>query len=101
MKNRLIMKYLWAAALFAIVVMTSAGAAFAAESTVKLNIPMWCVSCPYMVQRVLENVEGVAGVAVSYEDQSATVTFDDQRTTVAALTEATAEIGFPATLAAE
>ncbi len=95
------MKRQIAAALFSIVLLTGAVAAFAGESTVKLNIPMWCASCPYMVQRTLENVEGVAEVAVSYEDQSATVTFDDQRTDVAALTEATAEIGFPAMLASE
>ncbi len=93
------MKHQFAAALFSTVLLAGASAASAGEQTVKLSVAMWCASCPYMVQRSLENVEGVADVAGSYEDQSVTVTFDDQRTDVAALTEATAEIGFPATLA--
>ena len=90
-----------AAASFAAVLLAGASAAFAGEKTVTLSIEMWCASCPYMVQRSLERVEGVAEVAVSYDDQSATVIFDDQRTDVAALTAATAEIGFPATLASQ
>lgn len=93
-----------AAGLFAAVLLIGvllAGAAHASEKTVTLNIAMWCASCPYIVKRSLEGVEGVAEVAVSYEDQSATVTFDDQLADVAALTTATAEIGFPATLAAQ
>ena len=88
-----------AAGLFAAVLFAGVGAAHAGEKTVTLNIPMWCASCPYMVKRSLERVDGVAEVMVSYEGQSATVIFDDQRTDVAALTAATADIGFPATLA--
>ncbi len=94
------MKHTITAALFAAVLLTGASAAFAGEKTVTLNIAMWCASCPYIVQRSLEDVEGVADVAVSFADQSATVTFDDQRVNVAALTAATAEVGFPATIAA-
>ncbi len=73
--------------------------AFAEEQTVTLRVEMWCASCPFIVQRSLERVPGVADVTVSYGDQTATVTFDDERTDVAALTMATAEVGFPATLA--
>ncbi len=89
-----------AAALFAAVLLAGAAPAYAGEKTVTLSIAMWCASCPYIVQRSLETVEGVAEVAVSFADQSATITFDDQRVNVAALTAATAEIGFPATIAA-
>ena len=89
-----------AAALVAAVLLAGSSAAFAGEKTVTLRIAMWCASCPYIVQRSLEDVEGVSDVAVSYEDQSATVTFDDQRVNVAALTAATADVGFPATIAA-
>ena len=71
--------------------------AFAEEQTVTLRVAMWCASCPFIVQRSLERVPGVADVTVSYGDQTATVTFDDERTDVAALTAATAEVGFPAT----
>ena len=88
-------------ALFAFFMLVGAASAYAGEKTVKLSIEMWCASCPYMVQRSLEDVEGVAEVAVSFEDQTATVIFDDQRTNVTALTAATAEIGFPAMLASQ
>ncbi len=87
-------------ALFATFMLVGAASAYAGEKTVTLNIAMWCASCPYMVQRSLERVAGVAEVTVSYEGQSATVIFDDQRIDVTALTAATAEIGFPATIAA-
>ena len=73
--------------------------AFAEEQTVTLRVAMWCASCPFIVQRSLERVPGVADVTVSYEGQTATVTFDDDQTDPAALTTATAEVGFPATLA--
>ncbi len=71
--------------------------AFAEEQTVTLRVEMWCASCPFIVQRSLERVPGVADVTVSFGNQTATVTFDDERTDVAALTAATAEVGFPAT----
>jgi hypothetical protein len=35
---------------------------------------------------------------VSYERKQATVVFDDTQTTVATLTRATADVGFPSTL---
>ena len=73
--------------------------AYPEQQTVTLRVAMWCASCPFIVQRSLERVPGVADVTVSYGDQTATVTFDDERTDVAALTTATAEVGFPATLA--
>ena len=84
-----------------IVVMSGAsgggGRVLAGEQTVTLRVGMGCATCPYIVQHSLEDVPGVAEVKVSYRDQSATVTFDDERTDVAALTAATAAVGFPAT----
>ncbi len=71
--------------------------ALAAEQTVTLKVDLWCPSCPYIVKRSLEEVAGVVEVDVSYRDQTAVVRFDDDKTTVAALTEATASIGFPST----
>jgi len=44
-------------------------------------------------------VAGVTIVDVSYDRQTAVVTYDDARTDLSALTEATAEVGFPAVLA--
>ena len=71
--------------------------ALAAEQTVTLSVAMWCASCPYIVKQTLAQVPGVLDVNVSYDDQVAVVLFDDERTDVAALTIATAEVGFPAT----
>lgn len=70
--------------------------AFAAERTVTLAVEnMTCASCPYIVQKTLARVSGVTKAGVSYDAKTATVTFDDARTGVAALTAATEAIGYP------
>lgn len=69
--------------------------ALAAERTVTLKVKMWCPSCPYIVKRTLQKVAGVLAVNVSYDDQVAIVRFDDRKTGVGTLTQATADIGFP------
>ena len=70
--------------------------AAAGQQTVTLKVDMWCASCPYIVKQVLASVNGVKEVDVSYQEQTAVVTFDDEQTTVAALTQATSDVGFPA-----
>ena len=67
----------------------------AAEQTVTLKVAMWCASCPYIIKRTLAEVPGVLDVNVSYDDQVAIVRFDDDETDVTALTQATADVGFP------
>jgi mercuric ion binding protein len=75
-------------------------AATAAERTVALAVDgMTCPSCPYIVRTALQEIPGVERAEVSYPEKTAVVTFDDARTTVAALTEATADVGFPSRLA--
>lgn len=72
-------------------------AAGAAETTVKLAVEnMTCASCPYIVRDALRAVPGVLDAEVSYEEKTATVTFDDSRTSADALTNATANAGYPA-----
>lgn len=72
------------------------GAAEAAERTVRLAVDgMWCAGCSYIVKTTLASVAGVSAVDVSMAEKAAVVTFDDAETTVAALTQATAEVGFP------
>ena len=79
----------------------AAGDALAAERTVTLKIDnMFCASCPYIVKQVLTDVPGVRTVKVSFKNKTALVTFDDGKTNVAALTAATANVGFPSTLLA-
>jgi mercuric ion binding protein len=69
---------------------------FAAEKTVTLAVEnMYCAACPHTVKASLEAVPGVAKVAVSYKDKTATVTFDDAKISVNALTAATTNAGYP------
>ena len=71
---------------------------FAAERTVTLAVEnMYCAACPHTVKASLEAVPGVAKVAVSYKDKTATVTFDDAKIGVNALTAATTNAGYPST----
>jgi len=83
---------IFTAALF----LASAAYAGAAERAVTLKVDgMTCPSCPYMVKKSLTKVKGVNTVKVSLEQGKAWVVFDDAKTTVADLTTATGDIGFP------
>jgi len=74
----------------------AAGVAAAAERTVTLVVDnMYCDACPYIVKQSLARVPGVETVVVSYEQKSATITYDDQKTTIDALTSATTQAGYP------
>lgn len=73
-----------------------ANVGFAAEKTVTLAIDnMDCVSCPYIVKQSLKKLSGVRAVVVSLENGTATVTYDDDATTVVALIAATTNAGYP------
>ncbi len=66
--------------------------------TVKLSIQkMDCAACTYILERTLEDVDGVASAKVSYGEETAVVTYDPSRCGVAQLVAATAELGFPST----
>lgn len=73
--------------------------AFAADKTVTLAVNnMDCAACPSIVKGSLEAVPGVAKVAVSYKDKTATVTFDDAKANINELTSATTKAGYPSAL---
>lgn len=77
----------------------AASGALAREQTVTLAVDnMYCELCPGIVKKSLAKVDGVSQVAVSFEKKTATVTYDDGKTTVAALTAATTEAGYPSRL---
>lgn len=80
----------------AFAVLTSASSmAVAAEQTIKLSVPgMTCVSCPYMVKQAISAVDGIKAVEATMEDRSATVTFEDTLTSIKAIQQATADIGY-------
>ncbi len=89
------MKRFIAATAFTATLLT-AGIGFAAEKTVTLAVEnMYCPSCPYIVKKTLTRIPGVTKVEVSLKKQTATVTFDDAKTNIEALMDATSEAGYP------
>lgn len=71
----------------------------AGEQTVTLSVPgMTCAACPITVKKALQNVPGVQKAEVSYERKEALVTFDDTETSLDALTNATADVGYPSAI---
>ncbi len=77
----------------------STSGALADEQTVTLAVDnLFCATCPYIVKQTLVRIDGVSAVEVSYREQTALVTFDDDKTDVAALTTATGDAGFPSRL---
>ena len=68
----------------------------AATKQVTLTVPtMDCDTCPITIRVSLMKVPGVSRAVVSYERRTAKVTFDDAKTSVAALTKATEAAGYP------
>lgn len=91
-----------AAAVLALIALASAGAHAAPQRVELLVENMYCASCPFIVERTLAAVPGVSHVEISYERGKAVavaiVDYEDTRTSVAALTAATSDVGFPATV---
>lgn len=80
-------------------VATLSAPALAATRTATLSVPgMTCSACPITVKKALSKVVGVQKADVSYEKREAVVTFDDASTNVDALTKASENAGYPATL---
>jgi periplasmic mercuric ion binding protein len=80
-----------------------AGAAIAAPpQTATLAVEnMTCGTCPIVVKKALEKIPGVSATAVDFDKKIATVTFDPDKASIARLTQATAEAGFPSKLIAK
>ncbi|HHY50979.1 MAG TPA: mercury resistance system periplasmic binding protein MerP [Alphaproteobacteria bacterium] len=73
--------------------------AWAAIQTITLAVPgMTCAACPITVKKVLSKVEGVSQVDVSFDKREAVVTFDDAKTSVRKLTQATENAGYPSSV---
>lgn len=69
------------------------------ERTVVLSVPsMDCATCPITVRKALEKVPGVEKVKATYEPKEAVVTFDDAKTSVDKLTDATKQAGYPSSV---
>ena len=89
------MNKILALAAFAVTIIASP-AAMAADKTITLAVNnMDCAACPSIVKGSLEAVPGVAKVAVSFKDKTATVIYDDAKADVNQLTSATTKAGYP------
>ena len=69
---------------------------WAATQTVTLSVPgMTCAVCPITVKKALSKVDGVSKTDVIFDQREAVVTFDDARTSIQKLTQATKDAGYP------
>lgn len=59
---------------------------------------MTCELCPVTVKKSLEKVVGVSQTRIDFANKTATVTFDADKTDVAALVKATTDAGYPSTV---
>ena len=68
----------------------------AGEKTVKLTVPgcKWAGTAA-RVGSILNDIDGVSKVATDPEKHTATVTFDDTKSNLEAITKALADGGFP------
>jgi len=76
-------------------------AASADDQTVSMSIEkMTCALCPVTVRKAMERVDGVQDVEVDFDTKTATVTFDDDKTSASLVAQASTDVGYPATVVA-
>ena len=91
-------KFLVSAVGFSLAVL-SGSPVLAAMKTVTLSVDnMTCAVCPITVKKSLEKVAGVTQTKVSFETKEAIVTYDDSKTTLKKLQDATFEAGYPSSV---
>ena len=91
------MKKLVALTLFPLIV--AASSAVADMKTISLKVEnMTCAACPFIVKKSLLKVGGVTEASVDFGQKTATVTFDDEESSIPQLTTATGNAGYPSTL---
>ena len=79
-----------------VAVVVASPAAMAADRTITLSVKnMDCAACPSIVRASLQAIPGVAQVAVSFKEKTATITYDDAKADVNQLTSATTKAGYP------
>jgi len=92
-------KKLFASLVFIALAAPAVAPAWAATQTVTLSVPgMTCATCPITVKYALSKVDGVSKTEVKYEQREAVVTFDNAKTSVQKLTQATTNAGYPSSL---
>ncbi|GAB3680806.1 mercuric transport protein periplasmic protein [Salinisphaera shabanensis T35B1] len=72
------------------------GAVAAVERSVTLAVQhMTCATCPLVVRKALQQVNGVRSARVDYQSKTAAVVFDPAVASVSDLTAATTRAGYP------
>ena len=83
-----------------LLVMMAAGAAqvLAVQKTATLAVAgMTCEACPITVKKALTRVSGVSRAVVDFDKRLVIVDFDDAKTSLLQLTQATTQAGYPST----
>lgn len=71
----------------------------AENKTVTLAVPsMTCGICPITIKKALKSVPGVVAVKPDLDSKTTTVTFNPKKTNIQALTNATANAGYPSSV---
>ena len=79
--------------------MSQAAALSEKKQRVTMNVTgMTCAACPFTVKAALSKVGGVSKVDVSHEKREAVVVYDDSKTSPEALSKASANVGYPASV---
>ena len=82
--------------LASLALLVAAAPVWAATQTVTLSVPgMTCAVCPITVKKALSKVDGVSKTDVLFDQREAVVTFDDAKTSIQTLTQATKDAGYP------
>ena len=81
----------------ALILLLAAFSAWAGKvQSVELSIPgMDCPVCPITIKKSLQKVEGVKRVEISYENKTASVSYDSTLTDINRLLKATEDVGYP------
>ena len=71
----------------------------AAQKTVTLSVPgMTCGACPITVKKAITRVDGVILAKVDFDKRQAVVTYDDAKSNVDKIMQATANAGYPSSI---
>lgn len=87
------------AAIALIILLHAALPATAAQRTATFSVPgMTCPLCPITVATAIKRLDGIVSVSTSVEVKTATVVFDDVKTSAVAIADASKNAGYAAML---
>ncbi|OHV88220.1 heavy-metal-associated domain-containing protein [Mesorhizobium sp. ORS 3428] len=85
-----------------VVPLLAAVPAVAAQRTATFSVPdMTCSLCPVTVETAIRHLDGIVSVSTNVDAKTATVVFDDSKTSATAIADASTNAGYPAALVKE